>query len=166
MKASSLGIMKHTQQFMHDPSNGVYGDCWRATVASLLRLPLDDVPHVCNGPDGGMAGDRMRAFLHTQNCALIQIPFNGQMSLDEVLQYVGSVPVSGGLHWCLMGTSKTGCNHVVICKGAEIVHDPSITQSGIVGPADDGLWWAEWIVQKVACDAEPPPPQARGEGAP
>ena len=37
--------------------------------------------------------------------------------------------------------------------GDEIVHDPSITQSGIVGPASDGLWWAEWIVQRPACDA-------------
>ena len=152
------GIIKHTQLLRHDPDNGIYGDCWRATVASLLRLPIEEVPHVCDGPDDGKASDRMRAFLYTRNCALIQIPFNGDMSLEQVLEYVGSLPVSGGLHWCLMGTSRTGCNHVVICKGNEIVHDPSITQSGIVGPANDGLWWAEWIVQRPACDATTPAP--------
>jgi len=155
------GIIKHTQLLRHDPDNGIYGDCWRATVASLLRLPIEEVPHVCDGPDDGKASDRMRAFLYTRNCALIQIPFNGDMSLEQVLEYVGSLPVSGGLHWCLMGTSRTGCNHVVICKGNEIVHDPSITQSGIIGPANDGLWWAEWIVQRPACDALNPPPEMR-----
>lgn len=150
---SAPGILKQTQLFLHDPENGVYGDCWRATVASLLRLPIDTVPHVCDGPDDGKAGERMRAFLDSQDCALIQVPFNGDMTLEHLLAYVGSIPVSGGLHWCLMGTSRTGCNHVVICKGAEIVHDPSITQSGIIGPADDGFWWVEWIVKRTACDA-------------
>jgi len=162
-----MGILQHTQMFRHDPENGVYGDCWRATVASLLRLPIDAVPHVCDGPDDGKASERMRAFLESQNCALIQVQFNGDMSLKQILDYVGAVSVSGGLHWCLMGTSRTGCNHVVICKGAEIIHDPSIAQSGIVGPADDGLWWVEWVVQRSACDSPSPetllPPAVTGQ---
>lgn len=158
------GIIKHKQLFRHDPDNGVYGDCWRATVACLLRLPVEAVPHVCNGPDDGKATERMRGFLDSQNCALIQIPFNSDLSLDQVLEYVGSA--SGGMHWCLMGTSRTGCNHVVICKGNEIVHDPSITQSGIVGPAGDGMWWAEWIVQRPACDAIDHTPQTKARVAP
>lgn len=158
-----MGIIQHTQMFRHDPDNGVYGDCWRATVASLLRLPIEDVPHVCDGPDDGKASERMRTYLESRGCALIQVPFNGDMSLQQILEYVGAASVSGGLHWCLMGTSRTGCNHVVICKGAEIVHDPSITQSGIVGPASDGLWWVEWVVQRAACDAPPPAPQVTGD---
>lgn len=161
---SALGIIKHTQLFRHDPENGVYGDCWRATVASLLRLPIEEVPHVCDGPDDGKAGERMREFLDSQDCALIQVPFSGDMALEHVLSFVGSAPVSGGLHWCLMGTSRTGCNHVVICRGAEIVHDPSITQSGIVGPADDGFWWVEWIVKRVACDSASHVRSKRAEG--
>jgi len=159
----SRGIIKHTQLFLHDPENGVYGDCWRATVACLLRMPVEAVPHVCDGPDDGKASERMRAFLDSQNCALIQVPFLGEMSLEQVLDYVGSTSVSSGLHWCLMGTSRTGCNHVVICKGNEIVHDPSITQSGIIGPSRDGLWWVEWVVQRPACDALNPPPAVRVE---
>jgi hypothetical protein len=145
------GIIKHTQLNRHDPENGIYGDCWRTVVACLLRLPVEAVPHVCDGPDDGKATERMRAFLDSQNCALIQVPFSGEMPLEQVLEYVGLV-VSVDLHWCLMGVSRTGCNHVVICKGNEIIHDPSITQSGIVGPASDGCWWAEWVVQRAACD--------------
>lgn len=156
---NKLDILRHTQLNMHDPENGIYGDCWRTTVACLLRLPIEEVPHVCDGPDDGKAGERMRAFLESRNCALIQIPYSGDLSLEQLLDYVGAISVSGGLHWCLMGTSRTGCNHVVICKGDQIVHDPSITQSGIVGPSSDGLWWAEWIVERAPCDriANPSP---------
>jgi len=30
----------------HDPARGVYGDCLRTCIASLLDLATDDVPHV------------------------------------------------------------------------------------------------------------------------
>lgn len=161
-----MSIIKHTQLFRHDPDNGVYGDCWRTTVACLLRLPVEDVPHVCDGPDNGKSSERMRAYLESQGCALIQVPFSGDLSLQQILEYVGAPSVSGDLHWCLMGTSRTGCNHVVVCKGAEIIHDPSITQSGIIGPASDGLWWVEWVVQRAACDASPPAPHVTGDDKP
>lgn len=36
------------QRNKHDPENGVYGDCHRAALASLLELPLDEVPHFCD----------------------------------------------------------------------------------------------------------------------
>lgn len=33
------------QSLIHDPANGVQGDCQRAVIASLLELPLSSVPH-------------------------------------------------------------------------------------------------------------------------
>lgn len=140
-----MNILLHKQQNIHDPDNGVYGDCWRTVVACLLGLPRDEVPHVCDGPDDGGAVKRMRDYLATQNCALIQVPFDGKLSLDEVMSVGCSC--AGGAYWTLMGTSRTGCNHVVICKNDEIVHDTSLTQAGIIGPASDGLWWIELVVR-------------------
>jgi len=32
------------QTKLHDPENGVNGNCWRACIASILSLPIDDVP--------------------------------------------------------------------------------------------------------------------------
>lgn len=29
----------------HDPPNGIYGDCFKCCVASILELDYDDVPH-------------------------------------------------------------------------------------------------------------------------
>lgn len=34
-----------TQEFLHDPNSGTVGDCWRACIAGILSLPLEDVPH-------------------------------------------------------------------------------------------------------------------------
>lgn len=139
-----MKLLKHKQEFKHDPDNGLYGDCWRTVVACLLGLPRGEVPHVCDGPDDGLATKRMRDFLASRGCAMIQIPIPGEVDLDTVLTAAASY--SGGLHYALMGTSKTGCNHVVICKDDAIVHDTSLTDSGIVGPSSDGFWWLEWYV--------------------
>lgn len=141
-----MTILKHTQEFKHDPDNGVYGDCWRTVVACLLELPRDAVPHVCNGPDDGKATERMRAFLAERGYAMIQIPIAGDVPLADALAL--GERCAGGLPYALTGTSRTGVNHVVICEGADIVHDTSITQSGIIGPTSDGLWWLEWYVRR------------------
>lgn len=32
------------QRKLHDPDNGVFGDCWRACLASILEFPYECVP--------------------------------------------------------------------------------------------------------------------------
>ncbi len=32
------------QKKLHDPKNGINGDCWRASVASVLELSIEEVP--------------------------------------------------------------------------------------------------------------------------
>lgn len=46
------------QRYKHDPENGVWGDCHRAAVASVLDLALDDVPHFADGGAGGEEFER------------------------------------------------------------------------------------------------------------
>ncbi len=61
-----------------------------------------------------------------------------------------------GLYYMLLGTSKNGTGHTVICLNSKIVHDPSIDQSGIVGPMTgvkeyaDGVWFVEFIGAGIA----------------
>jgi hypothetical protein len=33
------------QEFMHDPEKGIIGDCFRACIASILELDINEVPH-------------------------------------------------------------------------------------------------------------------------
>lgn len=136
-------IDRHQQLFRHDPENGVYGDCFRTVIACLLNRHPSEVPHFCNGPDDGKTDDRVRDYLAPLGLKLVRICFHG-LSMDEIMAIGDSYSL--GMHWLLTGTSRNGTNHVVICHGAKIIHDPSIDQSGIIGPASDGHWWIELLV--------------------
>lgn len=133
-----------TQRFKHDPDNGVWGDCHRAVIASLLELPIDEVPHFCDqgkkisGPD---TDDRQ--WLRSRGLTPINMAFPGTTTLDDVLTTVENC--NPGLLFILGGTSRNGTGHSVVAGRGEILHDPSIDQSGIVGPMEDGLWWVTFL---------------------
>lgn len=147
-----MTIARHQQLFRHDPDNGIYGDCFRTVIACLLNLQPGDVTHFCDGPDDGQMWERVRAYLEPRGLAFLEIPFVGEALPDvESILAVGAA-YSQGLHWVLTGKSRNGVNHIVICRGAEIVHDTSIDQSGIVGPGIDGNWWVGWLVGRLPCD--------------
>ena len=131
------------QRFRHDPDNGVWGDCHRAAIASVLELALDDVPHFA---DGGVSAEAFNAavddFLAQHGLRSISSPFSGD--LRDVLHTIGTLN-GGDLVYLLGGTSRTGVNHTVVCVGSEIAHDPSLSDSGIVGPCDDGYYWVSYF---------------------
>ncbi|MBK8896638.1 MAG: hypothetical protein IPN66_05310 [Candidatus Competibacteraceae bacterium] len=35
------------QTILHDKEAGLFGNCLQATLASLLHMPIDEVPHFC-----------------------------------------------------------------------------------------------------------------------
>lgn len=140
-------ISRHKQLFRHDPSNGIYGDCYRTAIACLMGRRPEEVPHFCQGQDDGQTDDRVRAFLRPLGLVLLGINFNGDCDLEMILRL--GEHYSQGMPYLLSGTSRTGCNHVVVCIGNEITHDPSLNESGIIAPMDNGLWMLEWLVRPV-----------------
>ncbi|MCF1471177.1 hypothetical protein FS763_04450 [Agrobacterium vitis] len=145
-----MGIEFHQQLFRHDPENGVYGDCFRTVIACLLKKKPEDVPHFCNGPDDGKTDVRVEAYLRPQGYVLLCTLYDGDLDLDHLMQ-IGKQN-SRGLHWLLTGRSRSGCNHVVICKDDQIIHDTSLNKSGIIGPASSGFYYIEWLVRLAPCD--------------
>lgn len=137
------------QRFRHDPDNGIWGDCHRAAVASVLELTLDDVPHFCEG--GGSqetSTKREREWLATRGLVPISISINQDIALDDVLSFVERI--NPGIVFVLGGTSRTGCNHSVVCTNGKIAHDPGLDDPGIVGPCDDGFYWLTFFGAIVA----------------
>ncbi len=130
------------QEFRHKPADGVFGDCHRASIASVLELPLSEVPHFAVG---GMDADAFNAaverFLADRGMASFSLPMSD--ALELILDSVGRLNPTA--YWLLGGKSRTGCNHTVVCKGGSIVHDPSHEGAGIIGPCDDGYYWATLI---------------------
>ena len=47
------------------------------------------------------------------------------------------------LYYMLTGKSKNNVGHVVICCNDKIIHDPSLDNSGIVGPVDNDTFIIE-----------------------
>ena len=61
-----------------------------------------------------------------------------------------------GIVYLLSGYSRTGCAHAVVCRDDKIVHDPSLTDAGIVGPhPDTGFFWISFVVPALAAVRQP-----------
>jgi hypothetical protein len=139
------------QEFRHDPSRGIYGDCQRAVIASFLGLPLTEVPHFGdNGPSPIDFFHNVRSFLRSRGLNMFTVAFNA-IPLRDVLDLIELN--NPDVVYFLSGSSPRGTNHVVLCRGNRIIHDPhpdidlervDINQV-LTGPCDDGYWWVEVI---------------------
>lgn len=127
------------QLYRHDPAAGVWGDCDRATIACLLDLPaVADVPHFHDrGVSSEVADAVKRAWLAKRGYGIWRTVVAGSAPLADVLAMAGHFNPEE--YWLLIGQSRNGTGHVVICRGDKIVWDPSLDNSGIVGP--DGDYW-------------------------
>lgn len=140
-------MIPYKQLIDHDPENGKYGDCGRTAIACLLDMKPENVPHFWgNNSDkiGVMGHKACNNWLSKHGYAIFCIPYK-DTSLQQLLDT--QAHFNPGIYYMVIGTSKLGCNHVVICKGNEIVHDPSKVNSGIVGPCSDGTYWIELLVK-------------------
>lgn len=136
----------HKQKFLHRPEEGTYGDCDRTAMACLLDLEVDDVPHWGVHYGDNIAFNKMKDdWLATQGLYEQHIAFD--CSFDELKNNLNSV--FRNVYVLLTGTSANGTTHVVITLNGEIIHDPAIDNSGIVGPCDDGLWQISILIPRI-----------------
>lgn len=140
-------ITKQKQAYLHDPENGIYGDCYRTAIACILNIDKEKVPHLAKEYDNDIDGwDReMKKFLNSLGYTLVDIPFVGiGTKLPSLLESLGRH--SAEAVYILAGESSNGTNHCVVCKGGEIIWDPAIDDSGIIGPCNDQFFWVTYIV--------------------
>jgi hypothetical protein len=142
------------QRNRHKPKEGIYGDCHRAAIASILELPLDGVPNFGEGlPDNKEFQRREREWLLSRGLVPISVPYRAD--LEYVLK--ATKVQNPGVYYLLGGQSRTGVGHTVVCFEDEIVFDPSIDDSGIIGPfEDDGLYWLTFFGSAVSLKREVP----------
>ena len=125
------------QEFQQNVETGVQGDCHRACIASILELPISDVPHFYeDDPLDHIGKRRVQDFLATQGCVEVDFLFFPSEGLDECLDWMGKV--NQDVYYILGGMSKNSVGHSVICLNNKIVHDPN--GAGIVGPFRNGQY--------------------------
>lgn len=145
-------MIPRKQLYRHNPPH-TWGDCHRACIASILERPCEAVPNFCEPAPGeewesGKWRDRERDWLLSQGFCPITMTYHPNAGLDLVLE--GSTYYNPDTHWILGGTSRNGTGHSVVVYNGEIVHDPALDDSGIVGPMSDGHYWATFIGAAIA----------------
>lgn len=106
------------QTIVHDPESGAIGNCMQAAIASILDLPLDDVPHFAQlYEDPKECGDALFAWLVERRILWLQL------DLDQ--------PLPDDMPCLMYGDSPRGLPHLVVCVGSEMVHDPHPSREGL-----------------------------------
>ena len=121
-------MIKTDQLFAHDPTLGVYGDCMRATIASLLDLPSEAVPHFlydnCNNDE---YNERMSTYLGDRGLCYIEF---GAFDLDLHLYNIHHMtPVYHSI--CDESPRFVSEGHAVVGCNGQVVHDPHPTKAGL-----------------------------------
>lgn len=149
------------QKFDHKPSEGIIGDCYRTSIAMILGLYRDTVPHFAKQAfDEGLvigtpefaarfdeifAGWRERQGLHT-----IYIAFDASTVADVDAIITAGDAFMGDLPYMIGGRSALGCDHIVARHRSmtQRWYDPSKIDSGIAGPQANGYFYLETLVRK------------------
>ena len=103
----------------------VRGNCWQAVIASLLDLPLVDVPHFVQiDADGGEDFlEHTVRFLTERGWRLRLVPLT-QTPTDEPYIQTGMSPRSPA-------SDGTVIHHAVVYRNGELLHDPHPDGTGL-----------------------------------
>lgn len=119
-------------------------DCFPACVATILGVPLAEVPNFFFGPDN--TEELARRWFGERCLAPLTLTFSG--SLADLLMH--SERLNPSIPFILGGTNLEGRQHWVVCVGGRIIHEPSPgfgpDDGGVVGPCQDGAYQVMYFV--------------------
>lgn len=107
--------------FHQQTVTGKRGDCWRAALASLLGLPLEDVPDFVNDPDFAP-----RWLEESQEFVAAARPGFELRELPPEFAALGEVVIAVGPSPRLEASA-----HAVLVDAGALVHDPHPDGTGI-----------------------------------
>jgi hypothetical protein len=114
-----------------------YGECVRASYATILGMPIDDVPRfdpAAAESAGQDQGDREREWLASIGLGLVEISAPPSEGLPpEILDCMPEVP------HLMSGISPRGYGHRVVGIGGKLLFDPHPSRAGLVSVYSVGL---------------------------
>lgn len=129
------------QRYLHDPEKGILGDCYSACVASILHLPIEQVP--C-AQEAGITEVDEDAFN-----LLFNKYFEGR-GLAELCFMAHEVHEQArNVHHVITGPSPRfpGFLHSVVGKGGKIVYDPHPDGTGLVGDPETEWYFTYFVIR-------------------
>ncbi|MCW2922241.1 MAG: ArV1 [Thermoleophilia bacterium] len=117
------------------------GNCWSACIASILEVPIAEVPTFVAHDDWW---ERAQAWLRERGFGIYPLP-------PQVLDAMGIGPQALDCWYIACGRSPRGEHqHAVVASGQRVAHDPNPERTGLVGPIIDLC-----VIYRL--DAEPAP---------
>ncbi len=134
------------QLYKHDPDKGIWGDCHRTAIGCLLDIPPEQLPHFWQDKDDKPVSTVMQDInVYLYNIGYYLASFSVQSrSTEDILVWMKEM--NPNLYYLLTGMSKNQVGHTVICCNDAIIHDPSLDDSGIIGPVDEDTFIIELLV--------------------
>lgn len=99
------------------------GNCFAACVASLLELPLADVPNFCAGYTDGSWYPPYREWLAKRG--FIDLSLNWG-------DWVTDVGGMGDVIFIVSGPGPRGCDHSTLYQHGKLLHDPHPSRDGLL----------------------------------
>jgi hypothetical protein len=125
------------QTILHDPENGQIGNCFSAVIASLLHIPIEEVPDF--NAEGTWVVD-LNAWLRPRGLCYLSLEVKG-WGTGGVAEWLKSFGVVG-LHHEVAGPSPRFNDTFHACVGADgvLVFDPHPSDAGVVQIHHIGLF--------------------------
>lgn len=124
------------QLILHDPEKGINGDCQRAVIASLMDLPIAEVPHFNESGDATEFWELLQGFCNSRGYHYIEMKaasfFAWGSDLDIYHEISGPSP------------RFPGAFHAVVGKNGQIFFDPHPDGTGLAG--DPSEWKFTFLV--------------------
>ena len=105
-------------------SSDTFGDCLRACVATLLQIPIVQLPHWRSEPEWPI---NFYQWLEERDLARVDAKPGKLDGFSELW----------GLHIISGPSPRGGCNHTVIGYNGDIFFDPHPTGDGLAGSSKD-----------------------------
>jgi hypothetical protein len=109
----------------------VEGNCWAACIASILELPIEEVPNFVVEYEGEYL-KKTEEWIN--GLVKTRLWLKGH-ELGLVTVHCGNSPLGciGTTYWIGVGKSPRGPDHAVVYHGEDLVHDPHPDKTGLEG---------------------------------
>lgn len=113
-------MIKHKQTILAGDPQGRQGNCWQTAIASILDLPVEDVPHFVQIDEDGGTNWWLGTWNFINDLGYDFVVLRGHPDTDE--------------HYLVSGLSPRGIDlhHVVIYQHGMMVHDPHPDDTGVL----------------------------------
>ena len=119
---------QHQTTFGNGKNGREPGNCFAACIASILEVPLTEVPNFCATPEWVK---ELNLWLFPRGFFYVDFRMAEDCPPEEVFCWAGYHVISGD--------GPRGCRHSVVGRAGKIVHDPHPSGAGLLTEEEYGF---------------------------